>query len=122
MDETGIIITMPDSSSKVVQDPRELSQSSLGVDTVNNWPLHLNEAPKRLFSLFQLFLTTPSHGNIEALKSSKIHIMHEGIVDTHRHYIVVDGANYDKLCAYLKSHKQREAGMCSSKIFLERTY
>jgi hypothetical protein len=110
MDDMGMIIPMPDGSSHVFHDPKILSQQSFGVDPLEYWPFHMYKAE----IVYQLFLTTPSHGSIEALELAGVHIMHEKRIDTYRHYIVVDGANYEKLGAYLESRKQREEGVCSN--------
>jgi hypothetical protein len=52
------------------------------------------------------------HRRIKALELAGIEIMHQGKIDRNRHYIVVDGANLEKLDAYLKSRKPYESGMC----------
>jgi hypothetical protein len=94
-------IRMPDGYAKVVNDPQELSQPSFGVDPLEDWPCYMNAAPK---PAFQLFLTTPNNGKIEALERAGIYIMHKQDIDTHRHYILVDKDNLNKLEAYLKSN------------------
>jgi hypothetical protein len=101
-------IFMPDGSAKVVNNPQELSQPSFGVDPLEDWPCHMNAAPK---PAFQLFLTTPNNGKIEAFERAGIHIMHKQDIDTHRHWILMDKDNLEKLEAYLKSNKSRESGM-----------
>jgi hypothetical protein len=111
-------IVMPDGSAKVVNNPQELWQPSFGVDPLEYWPCHMNAAPK---PAFQLFLTTPNNGKIEALERAGIHIMHKQDIDTHRHYILVDKDNLEKLEAYLKSNTSRESGMFSNTTYLLRT-
>lgn len=111
-------ILTPDDSTEVVNNPQELSQLSFGIDPLENWPCHMNAAPK---PVFQLFLTTPNNGKIEALERAGIHIMHKQYIDTHRHYILVDKDNLEKLEAYLKSNTSRESGMFSNATYLLRT-
>jgi hypothetical protein len=117
MNDYDMEIVMPDDSAKVVNNPQELSQPSFGVDPLEHWPCHMNAAPK---PAFQLFLTTPNNGKIEALEKAGVYIMHKQDIDTHRHWILIDKNNLEKLQAYLKSNKSRESGMFSNTTCLLR--